>query len=157
MNSFERMNIQGIRVQELVKQHLAARGHKIIDVSQNKDYQKVDIDFIVAKDGNRTTLEVKKDKSLFTTRNIFIECGFMKGNYYSAGWLKYCQADYICYYDTSRRRGIIVDRAKLLSLLDQGKEKTFYDKYDQKQGKAILLPLDIAYQNNAIVHEWLDN
>ena len=156
MNSFERMNKEGLAVQEIVKSHLEQSGITVIDVSQDKAYQKRDIDFILKKYPQETTLEVKKDKSLFRTGNIFVECGFQRGNYYSAGWVKYCEADYICYYDTTQRRGIIVDRYKLLSLLEQGKKKEYYDRIDGKRGIAILLPMKIARQNNAIVSEWHD-
>jgi len=99
-----------------------------------------------------TTLEVKKDKNLFRTRNIFVECGFQRGNYFSSGWLSYCEADYICYFDTAANRGVIVDREKLLHLLDKGKVISFYDKTDDKMGKAVLVPLAVA--KSAIVYEW---
>ena len=148
------MNKQGLAVQEIVKHHLEQRGNKVVDVSQVKDYQKHDIDFIVFKGDKSTTLEVKKDKSLFRTGNIFVECGFQRGNFYSAGWIKYCEADYICYYDTTAARGIIVDRLELLSLLDKGKVINFYDKIDDKNGKAILLPLKLAREAGIIKYEW---
>lgn len=154
MNGFDKMNKQGLAVQEIVKAHLESRGNKIVDVSQVKEYQKRDIDFIVSKDGKTTTLEVKKDKSLFRTGNIFIECGSYRGNYYSAGWIKYCDADYICYYDTTAAKGLILDRLILLSLLDQGKVIDYYDKLDDKQKKVILLPLSVAKSNNAIIYNW---
>lgn len=150
------MNKEGLAVQEVVKRHLESRSITVTDVSQDKAYQKVDIDFLLEKDEQTTSLEVKKDKSLFRTGNIFVECGFYRGNYYSAGWIKYCEADYICYYDTTQRRGIIVDRYILLSLLEQGKKKEFYDKIDGKNGIAILLPMEVARQNKAIVSEWQD-
>lgn len=156
MNGFYKMNLEGLEVQEIVKQHLESRGIEVIDVSQIKDYQKRDIDFICRRYPQETTVEVKKDKSLYRTGNIFIECGAQRGNFYSAGWVKYCEADYICYYDTLARRGLIVDRLKLLSLLEQGKKKVFYDKIDEKERIAILLPIEIAKKNNAIVSEWQD-
>lgn len=152
MDGFQRLNKEGLEVQEIVKAHLESRGSKIVDVSQDRDYQKKDIDFLVYKGTEMTTLEVKKDKSLYSKGNIFIECGWQRGNYFTKGWLLYCEADYICYYDTTAARGIIVDRAKLLSLLDKGKVITFYDKVDDKMGKAVLLPLGAAAA--AIVYEW---
>ena len=152
MNNFEKMNQQGLEVQEIVRKHLAKRGNRLIDVSQDKAYQKKDIDFLVYKGDKMTTLEVKKDKNLFRTRNIFVECGFQRGNYFSSGWLSYCEADYICYFDTAANRGVIVDREKLLHLLDKGKVISFYDKTDDKMGKAVLVPLAVA--KSAIVYEW---
>lgn len=154
MNSFEKMNQQGLKVQEIVKNHLETRGNILKDVSQDKDYQKKDIDFLVYKDGEMTTLEVKKDKSLYRTGNIFLECGAYRGDNYSAGWLFYCEADYIAIYDTTARKGIIVDRLQLLPLLEQGKIITYYDKIDDKNCKAVLLPMRKAA--NAIIYKWED-
>lgn len=155
MNSFEQCKIEGVKVQEIVKRHLESRGNLVVDVSENKDYQKRDIDFIVYKDGAMTTLEVKKDKSLYTTLNFFIEVGFQRGNYYSTGWLKKCEAEYLCYYDTKCRKGVIVDFPLLKSLLEQyGKRKEFYDYYDQKDGVAVLLPYRVAKEHGAIIHTW---
>lgn len=151
---FDRLNKEGIEVQEIVKSHLTQRHIKVVDVSQVKDYQRHDIDFILFKGDKSTTLEVKKDKSLFRTGNIFVECGSYRGNYYSAGWVKYCEADYICYYDTVAARGIIVDRLELLSLLDLGKIISYYDRQDDKNRKAVLFPLSLARKKGIIKYEW---
>ena len=151
---FDRLNKEGIEVQEIVKSHLTQRHIKVVDVSQVKDYQRHDIDFILFKGDKSTTLEVKKDKSLFRTGNIFVECGSQRGIYYSAGWVKYCEADYICYYDTVAARGIIVDRLELLSLLDKGTKIQYQDKFDDRLMTAILLPLDIAKKAGIIKYEW---
>ncbi len=157
MNSFEICKAQGVKVQELVKHHLENRGHTIIDVSEDAEYQCQDIDFIVENGEQRTTLEVKKDKSLFTTKNIFIEAGFRRDSYYTLGWLKKCKAEYICYYDTTRRKGIIVDFPLIKSLLEPYAERRcFYDKYDDKEGMAFLLPFGIAQEKGAVVYSWED-
>lgn len=157
MNGFEYLNNQGLDVQKKVKRHLESRGNTVIDVSQDKAYQKIDVDFLVRKDGQETTLEVKKDKNLFRTGNLFFEVGFMKGNYYTAGWLSKCQAQYLCYYDTAKRHGVIIDFPNTLPLLEKyAVERHFKDTVDGGCGKALLLKLEIARKNNVVCYEWQD-
>lgn len=164
MNSFQRQNKLGVEAQEIVKAHLEARGNIVEDVSLDKDFQKKDIDFLVRKpvqsgsiDTPIAALEVKLDNNLFTTGNIFFEAGFQRGNFYSAGWLKYCEADYIAYYSKRDKHGIIIDFNKAKELLPTlGITKHFYDRYDNKDGVAILLKLEIARENNIIIYEWRD-
>ena len=46
MNGFEQQKAKGKVVEEIVKRHLTNRGHIIQDVSEIRDYQKKDIDFL---------------------------------------------------------------------------------------------------------------
>ena len=61
----------GATAEELVKEHLAARGHKITDVTQDKDYQTKDIDFLLDNGNEKTTLEVKSDSKISRNGNFF--------------------------------------------------------------------------------------
>lgn len=78
---------------------LEQRGWSVEDVSQNKEYQQKDIDFIVAKDGIETTIEVKTDAQMAHTGNFFIERE--QGN--KKGWYYYCEAEFLFYLDSQNR------------------------------------------------------
>ena len=157
MNNFYNSLAIGKQAEEAVKAHLEKRGITVIDVSNIKEYQKIDVDFLLRKGNQETTLEVKHDRKLHKTGNFFFECGFFRGANYSAGWLKYCQAQYLCYYDTDTKHGYIIDFAETLPLLKQhAREVTFYDKADGKQGKALLLSVNKAKRLNLIKYEWED-
>ena len=80
-------------------QLLEQRGWNVEDVSQNKEYQQKDIDFIVAKDGIETTIEVKTDAQMARTGNFFIE--IEQGN--KKGWYYYCEAEFLFYLDSQNR------------------------------------------------------
>lgn len=155
--SFQSRNAEGVSGQEVVKRHLEQRGNEVVDVSLDKAYQKIDIDFIVRKDGIETTLEVKSDKQLFTTGNILFEVGCQREDYYVAGWLKYCQARYVAVYDSRTAHGIIIDFQKIKPLLEvDGVKKVFYDYEDDKETTVILYAVETARKNNIIVHEWYE-
>ena len=117
MNGFEAQKVKGKVVEEIVKRHLIGRGHTVEDVSEIKEYQKKDIDFLVANGTTKQliSMEVKRDDNIFRTGNFFFEIGFEKENYYSMGWMGKCKADYISFYDTRRNKGYILDFIKTKS------------------------------------------
>ena len=158
MNYFDKNKKLGKTAEEQVKNHLENRGNIIIDVSEIEEYQEQDIDFIVKNGNQETTLEVKLDNSFNKTDNLFIEDYSIKYDFKKLGWLNYCKADYICYYDTKMKNGIIVDFSIVKSLLDKyAYQKIFYDYQDDKERYCYLLPIGRARQHNAIVYEWIDS
>lgn len=155
MNGFQQQKNKGKKAEQIVKEHLQSRGIEVLDVAEVPDYQKVDIDFLIRKNGKTASLEVKADNRISATGNFFFEAGVQRGNYYSSGWLLKCQADYLCIYDTANSRGYILDFPLTCSLLEQHAQKTsFYDRLDQKTVKAYLFRLDLARKYNAIIYEW---
>lgn len=151
---FDRQKAVGKIAEAAVKEHLINRGHTINDVSEDQQYQKIDTDFIVYKDNQVTTLEVKVDNSYKKTGNIFIEDYAVREGKVYDGWLHYCEANYIAYYDTVRKCGMIVNYPLIKSLLDKAFQRVFYDREDQKEKHCLLLPRKYAEQANAIVYEW---
>lgn len=95
-NNFIIQKNKGVSAQEIVKEYLTNRGNTIIDVSEDKEYQPKDIDFLVEKGGNRTTLEIKGDM-FSSTGNFYFEIGADRQTGYKPGWLSYCEAVYICF------------------------------------------------------------
>lgn len=157
MNSFQQQKIKGKDAERIVKQHLQSQGIEVIDVAENPDYQKIDIDFLIKKNGKTATLEVKADSRISKTGNFFFEAGAQRGNYYSAGWLLKCQASHLCVYDTAKRHGYILNFPLTCSLLEQhATQRTFYDRLDDKAVKSYLFRIDLARKYNCIVYEWQD-
>lgn len=147
--SFYSALTRGKSVEQIVKAHLESRGHIIEDVSENVDYQKRDIDFIVkSANGQLTTLEVKMDKGISLYGNFFFEANSSTGD---KGWLANSQARYICFFDS--KTGYILDFDRIKKDLARiGREKTFFDKEDQKLRRAYLVSLDQA--KSYVVHMW---
>lgn len=86
----------GKRGEGIVAATLAARGHKVVDVSDSWEYRQQDIDFIVTNKKQTTTLEVKNDLASERTGNLFIETYNINNKSHSyKGWLFYCAAEYI--------------------------------------------------------------
>ena len=83
----------------MVYSALAAKGHKIQDLSSCREYQEKDIDMLITnKRGETAYIEIKSDVRSNYTGNIFIEC--YNNNNISRngkGWLYYCEADFLCF------------------------------------------------------------
>ena len=93
----------------------AAAGNKVEDVSDNIDYRRRDIDFIVSnKRGQQTTIEIKTDEASEYTGNVFVEYANNNNKSHDyLGWLMYCEAEYIGFVQPHNRRALIVSFAEL--------------------------------------------
>ena len=108
MNGFQQQKSKGKQAEQIVKKHLQSRGIEVVDVAEVPDYQKIDIDFLIKKNGKTAGLEVKADYRVNKTCNFFFEAGAQRGDYVSTGWLFKCKADYVCIYDMVKRHGYIL-------------------------------------------------
>lgn len=97
---FEKQYSIGKEGEVVVAHYLSSFGYQVIDVSDDADYRRLDIDFVVIdKDGKRITLEVKTNNQMMKYQNLVLEDVFLKDFGDVKGWLHYCQADIICFYD----------------------------------------------------------
>ena len=157
MNGFQQQKSKGKQAEQIVKEHLQSRGITVVDVAEVPDYQKIDIDFLIKKNGKTAGLEVKADYRINKTGNFFFEAGAQRSDYVSTGWLFKCKADYVCIYDMVKRHGYILDFPLTCSLLEEhGEIKVFYDNLDNKVSKAYVFRIDLARKYKTIVYEWQD-
>ena len=156
MNNFNYCLSIGEKTQEVIKQHLAARGHEIEDVSLNTEYQKKDIDFIVRKGNKFCTLEVKSDTKMHQTGNFFFELSFERKTGERPGWFQYCEAQFVCFYDGIAGRGYILDFNKTKKYLDNhGVCRKWWNNTDSCYGWAVLLSIAEAEEAELVAYEWL--
>lgn len=84
---------KGKRSEDKTAKFLSNQGYDVYDMSDDKEYRKKDIDFVLEKDGVKTTLEVKNSSSA-RYGTVWIEDVLnIKKN--KPGWIHYCQADYL--------------------------------------------------------------
>ena len=96
--------------EQLVKTALEARNHIVEDVSNDWNYRRKDIDFILTnKQGQTTTIEIKTDAASENTGNVFIEYYNSNNQSHSYdGWFKYCEAEYIGFIQPNNKKAMIV-------------------------------------------------
>lgn len=130
---------RGKRGEKLVIAALAARGHKITDVSDDWDYRRKDIDLLlVNKEQQQTTLEVKNEIRSETTGNIFIETYNSNNKSHSnRGWFFYCESQYICFLQENKGKAHIV----ALTDIKQAIENNRYRIANSSNAQGYLMPL----------------
>ena len=125
---------------------LGRAGYEVELVSGDCEYWYKDIDIIAQKDTTVETIEVKWDRRISKTSNLFIE---HTSDYeqHKAGWYKFCEADYLLYGDwingifykipfdevkrliaARTKRGIIKEKSAIEYHLN-GKQKNQYRLY----------------------------
>ena len=114
-NDFNKDLNTGREGEQLFAAAVAARGHKVEDLSGIYDYQQKDIDFRLSKNGMSVLVEVKNDVKSNYTGNVFVEVSNnnnKRRNY--EGWLCYCEADYIAFVQKEHNKIHIVQMNELI-------------------------------------------
>ena len=125
-----------------LKQFLMARACDVEDVSNNPQYWHKDIDLIVTnpKANSTFTVEVKWDKRMNETGNLYIEM-LNPRSQKGYGWFHFCEADYLAYGDAVKHLFYIFDWNDLREYVREHRNELIWRRtYDDSQG--ILLPLD---------------
>lgn len=130
----------GKRGERLVAAALAARGHKVDDLSDNREYQRKDIDMMLTSPiGQVTTLEVKNDMASERTGNVFIETyNECNKSHAKQGWYFYCCASFICFCQEDSKLGHIISYEDLR----QAVETKQYREVSTRSTKGYLLPIE---------------
>ena len=113
----------GKRGEQLVKAALMRKGHEVIDMTADYDYRHMDIDFILKRGEQITTLEVKNDVKSNSSNNFYIET-YNRNNWKSRpnceGWYYYCEAQYIAFVQEWNKVAYVVEMDKLKAFINQG-------------------------------------
>lgn len=127
MNGFNKQNKEGKKAESAIYSLLLERGNKVEDVSSIKEYQEIDVDFLV---NDTIKMEVKLDNSAKRTGNIFLEVGKDRATGYFAQWLSKCQADVIVFYDSDRGLAEFYNFNMLKELAKRYPTRDYWDKVD---------------------------
>ena len=143
----------GKKTEEYIVGYLNAKGHTIINHSEEPEWQMIDTDFEVIRGNSHTTLEVKTDNRIHNTNNFFFEVGFDRATGYYDGWFHNCAAEYICFVDMIGARGYILEFDKT-RIAQCAFPRRWRNSIDGCYGDAYLLNCDKARAMGLIVYEW---
>ena len=100
-----------------IKDYFTKQGSKIIDVSENESFQKMDIDFII--DDN--FIEVKTQNTIPKENKIVLEIETAyNDSCYKQGWFKSTESNILMFYDKDNKICYSIDTKEL---------REFYNKY----------------------------
>lgn len=119
---------------------------KVIDVSNDKEYQDKDIDMIAqGVNGNMVSFEVKRQMQLHYTRNMLLET--VSSKYInSIGWWHKCKADWLVFDEPQEEQFHIFDRETLKEYVEIYRDMGLIaERYNAtNNGKFYLMPLDMV-------------
>lgn len=123
MNSFYKDLERGKAGEQKVYNYLSSLGFKVTDVSNDKSYWDIDVDFLVEdKNGKTHYIEVKSDWNISRTGNVLLETDKERG------WFSKTKAEYIFYVDMKKDLVYVFKMEDMKKVLDQYLLFTIYDK-----------------------------
>lgn len=151
--NFEYLLEKGKATERIIQDLLIAEGFKIQDVSDDKEYQDIDVDMLMTiSNGKEYRLEIKSDSKISKNGNFFLEKGFDRYSGYYKGWLHKCEADILCMYDSVNKIAYMLawQDTKQYAIAN-GKQITWWNYSDNCRGYAILLGIEEAKNNDLIL------
>lgn len=127
MNNFIISKNYGKKGETAVKEYYETIGSDVIDVSEDKDFQKIDVDLII--DGE--LIEVKTQRSINRNDKIVLELEInYYDNIYRKGWFFTTEANLLIFYDNINNAEYRVKTKELRDLLEKYKHSGYIDFYD---------------------------
>lgn len=126
MGNFKRDIRRGAKGEEIVFEFLLGLDNiiDVLDVSKNKDYQKIDVDFLVIDEsGDEIKVEVKTDS--YKTNNMVYEV-FSSRKKKSVGCFEKTEADFIFYYYINKGKLYVFDTLKLREFVHSKADEGVY-------------------------------
>lgn len=139
MDNFYSSLAIGKRGEQMVADALTARKHIVKDVSDDLEYRRKDIDYVLINQrGQQTTLEIKNDTRSESTNNFFVETYNSNNKSHSyKGWFYYCEAEYICFLQENNRKAYIVSLDELKDNIDANN----YRAANSSNARGFLMPI----------------
>lgn len=113
ISEFDKSLNEGKIIESIVKKNLEKRGFEVIDLSDKKIYQKIDVDFMIKRGNSKMLIEVKADYEMNKTGNIFLEDGMERKTGFYPGWLRKSKADLLWYHDAVKNIGYVLHFRKM--------------------------------------------
>lgn len=137
----------GKRGEDIVIKYLLDNNEDVCDVSNNKKYQKCDIDaFVTTKDSRRFSVEIKTDS--FYTGNIFFE--FISSiDPFSLGCMIKTKADFLFYFFIKTKELYILNMKKYRAFVAENMDNFQWKKVKNTEYESVgfLVPKKYLEEN----------
>lgn len=150
--NFKSMLQDGNQYEKVVQNYYRNKGFEIKDVSDIKEYQDMDIDFLISKNNKTLSYEIKADTRMSETGNIVIEHGMHRKSGFQEGWMHKCKADVLCFVDVKNDISYMFNWPKVKeNIATYGRLIQFKNNYDKCVGELYLLSVQDAKKHNLIL------
>ena len=131
-----------------VIEHYKNNGCNVIDVSEDREFQKIDVDLII--DGD--FVEVKTQKSLSEREKITLE---LETEYYNSlirkGWFYSTEANILIFYDNTNNIAYSVDTKELRDYYIKNRHSELLEShsFDEKHkvSQLVFIPIELLKNN----------
>lgn len=140
--TFNEMKEVGLFGEYIVEKELTARGWYVHNVSCEYEYQKKDIDIVAIKGDIKAEIEIKYDREMHKTGNLFIEI-YQDLATERKGWYYYSEAEFLFYINETNGISYCfrMDDIRAYCELHREEVKTGVMHEDKLTRVGILLPL----------------
>ena len=146
--SFIKAKQKGKKGETAVIEHYKNNGCDVIDVSEDKEFQKIDVDLII--DGD--FVEVKTQKSLSEREKITLE---LETEYYNSlirkGWFYSTEANILIFYDNTNNIAYSVDTKELRDYYIKNRHSELLEShsFDEKHkvSQLVFIPIELLKNN----------
>lgn len=147
--NFEKCLKNGKKTEILIGEFLENKGYTVTDVSDDEYYRKIDVDLLMTdKDGDDFKLEIKSDKVMHRTGNAFFEDKMYRKTGTRDGWIHYCKADILCFYNEVNHTAYMLDWKSIKPILHKFTSRTFWNWRDGCYGRGYLVSLSYILDND---------
>lgn len=146
-NSFYTEKRKGKIGESAVKNYYLSKGFEVIDVSEDKIFQRADIDLII----NDKYLEVKTQSSLNKSQKITLE---LETNYYDdlyiKGWFFTTEANTLVFFDKENNIAYNISTDELREIYNNYTDKIdiYYFDEDYKVSKLAYISIDLLKEKS---------
>lgn len=125
-----------------ITEYYRSRGVSVVDVSDDKEYQKKDIDLIL----NGQTVEVKTGRNIPRYKEIVVELVSNDSpDFYREGWLYSSEAEIIIYYSPQEKKMYQIRLEELRDYVDKNKDKLKQKRVICNEYGNIMKPSILAF------------
>lgn len=128
MSDFLKDLQRGKQGEVMVANAFRKMNYDVQDVSNNKEFQKKDIDLVIDDNGTSRYMEVKADWTMGTSGNIVLEL-WKQANSENLGWYSYTEATHLAFCDMKNKIAYIcrtADLKKRIAVLKDEALRKFY-------------------------------
>lgn len=137
---------KGRNSEDVVASFLTCRGWEVQNKSNDKNFQSIDVDFLVAKGEDIRFVEVKQENRVAATGNLLLET-ITNTKTKGEGWFSKTAADWIIFHNTTENILIAIETAALRCYIKDANTKARYKEWKSNEGyttktsEGFLLPL----------------
>lgn len=148
MDNFEKSLEQGKIGEDIVFEYLKNKFEKVVDVSDDKQYQSDDVDFLCYRDNKEFKVEVKTDYRMDKTGNLFFELSHERKTGTYQGFFYKSTADFLLNLNANTNKLYITPfRQKWRKLaIEKGRKVRFWNTTDKCYSNGLIISIDKAIE-----------